>query len=202
MARMSPPTLDEKVVPVLGPDALGKLRSDCSGDRFEDLRDSAIMAFLLDTGARLAELVALRTVDVDRKAGAALVTGKGRRERRVYFTPATALAIDRYLRKGRAKHTQKADVAFWLGHSGPLTDNGVAQMLNRRGRAAGLGRIHAHQFRHTFAHDMKSAGLGDDELMALAGRRSPQMLARYGASARAERAEASYRRITEGKERP
>ena len=96
MARMSPPTLDEKVVPVLGPDALGKLRSDCSGDRFEDLRDSAIMAFLLDTGARLAELVALRTVDVDCKAGAALVTGKGRRERRVYFTPATALAMDRY----------------------------------------------------------------------------------------------------------
>ena len=75
-------------------------------------------------------------------------------------------------------------------------------MLNRRGRAAGLGRIHAYQFRHTFAHDMKAAGLGDDELMALAGWRSPQMLARYGASARAERAEASYRRITEGKERP
>ena len=78
------------------------------------------------------------------------------------FTPATALAIDRYLRKGRAKHPQKADVAFWLGHSGPLTDNGVAQMLNRRGRAAGLGRIHAHQFRHTVGTWFVNSGVSSE----------------------------------------
>ena len=199
MVRMSPPSLDEKVVPVLGADAIAALFKTCASDRLEDLRDLALMRFLLDTGTRLGEMVGLAVADVDVKAGAAVVTGKGNRSRRVYFTPDTAAAIARYRRRCRDTHPAAGTGALWLGSRGPLRDNGVAQMLNRRGRAAGLGRVHAHQFRHTWAHTMKSAGMADDETMALAGWRSPQMLARYGRSALSERAEAAYRRITEAK---
>jgi len=52
-------------------------------------------------------------------------------------------------------------------------------MLTRRGRDAGV-RVHPHMFRHTFAHLWKAAGGSDDDLMRLAGWRSPQMCSAMG----------------------
>ena len=198
MAKMTAPTLEEKLVPIIDEAHMKRLRATCSTDAFVDLRDLAIIGFLADTGARLAELVGLRTTDIDLKGLTAVVTGKGSRDRRVYFTAATGATLDRYRRKARGQHPLAGESAFWLGHRGIMTDSGIAQAIEKRGLEAGLGRVHAHQFRHTFAHAMKASGMPDDEVMALAGWRSPQMLARYGASARSQRAEASYRRITDG----
>jgi len=35
---------------------------------------------------------------------------------------------------------------------GPLTGNGIGQLVERRGMLVGLPGLHPHQFRHTFAH--------------------------------------------------
>ena len=74
-----------------------------------------------------------------------------------------------------------------------MSDSGAAQIIARRCREAGLPRLHAHQFRHTFAHEWRMAGGDPNDLMRLAGWRSPQMLARYGASAADSRARANYK---------
>jgi hypothetical protein len=60
---------------------------------------------------------------------------------------------------------------------------GLVRMLERRGREAGLPRLHPHQFRHTFAHQWLAEGGGETDLMRLAGWKSRAMLQRYGASA-------------------
>jgi site-specific recombinase XerC len=118
----------------------------------EARRDTALIMLLLDSGGRLAEIAEMHVVDVDFDLGVAMVLGKGWRERALPFGQKTAVALDRYLRV-RARHPQAASARLWLGLRGRLTASGISQVLLRRGREAGRpGRLHPHQFRHTFAH--------------------------------------------------
>jgi site-specific recombinase XerD len=172
MARVKPPIVPEE--------GLQRLLAACAGKTFDARRDTAIVMFLLDTGARRAELAGLRVADLD--LDVALVPGKGRRERALPFGRNTAVALDRYLRV-RARHKLTGLPWLWLGRAGPLTAYGVLQILRRRGAQAGLPGLHAHQLRHTFAHAWLAQGGGETDLMRLAGWKSRAMLGRYGASA-------------------
>jgi integrase len=148
----------------------------------------------LASGVRLGEMAGIRVDDLSLDEGAVLVYGKGDRARWVSFGDRTTVALDRYLRE-RMRHRGAERPELWLGPRGPLTDSGISQVLRRRAKLAGVDDLHPHRFRHTFAHRWLAAGGTEGDLQELAGWRSPQMLARYGASARSERARAAYRRI-------
>jgi len=68
-------------------------------------------------------------------------------------------------------------------------------MLRRRGIQAQVEDVHPHRFRHTWAHKWLAAGGQEGDLQALAGWESQQMIGRYGASAKAERARAAHKRL-------
>jgi len=72
--------------------------------------------------------------------------------------------------------------------------NGIYQMIARRGRQAGVDAW-THRFRHHFSHTWLDRGGAEGDLMELNGWSSPQMLRRYGASARSARARRTYDRI-------
>ena len=85
-----------------------------------------------------------------------------------------------------------------MNNRGPMTANGIYQMIARRGRRCGVDAW-PHRFRHHFSHTWLDRGGAEGDLMELNGWSSPQMLRRYGASARSARARRTYDRIMTGR---
>ncbi|HEY2203794.1 MAG TPA: tyrosine-type recombinase/integrase [Pseudonocardia sp.] len=197
LAGLSAPSIPDEPVAVLSEQQISSLLSTMNSKDFEDRRDTAIVRLFLDTGMRLSEMAGLTVADIDLDSDVALVLGKGRRPRACPFGDKTGQAIERYLRE-RSKHKITRNAQLWIGGRGAMTDSGISQMLRRRARQAGIEHLHPHMFRHTFAHRWLAEGGQEQDLMRLAGWRSREMLARYGASAADQRAREAHRRLNLG----
>ena len=205
MAGLHPPKVAGKLVPVFPAAELARLQAACAGRGFAERRDAAIIAVLTASGIRLSELAGIRCCpddprhsDLDLGQREITVHGKGGKPRIVKISYDAARAVDRYLR-ARARHPQAWQPWLWLGagNRGPLTASGIYQAVARRGRQCGI-QVWPHRFRHHFSHTWLERGGPEGDLMELNGWSSPQMLARYGASARSARARRAYDRIMTG----
>ena len=202
MARLRAPQVTVTAVPVFTSGELSELEKACQGRSFAARRDAAIIAVFTATGIRLSELAGIHyhpgdpaRSDLDLQAREIRIRGKASKPRTVKIGHQAARSLDRYIR-ARTRHAQAWRPQLWLGanNRGPLTATGIYQIVARRGRQAGVD-VYPHRFRHHFSHTWLDRGGAERDLMELNGWTSPQMLARYGASARGARARRSYDRI-------
>jgi integrase/recombinase XerC len=190
MLRVRQPKTPKRLIPIIRDEDTKKILDTCKGKDFVQLRDEAIIRLLYNTGARLSEVANLALGDVDLALDTVSFHGKGAKDRRVRIGPKTARALSRYLR-ARGSHKGFGLANLWLAVRGaqPLNANGVKLMLKRRGLRAGVDGVHAHRWRHTYAHEWKLAGGDTGDLMLVLGWTSEDMPRHYGASAAAERAQ-------------
>lgn len=131
---------------------LEKLR-DCCKSRTKAIdakRGLAIIETLLSTGCRVGELVGLKISDVDFQNKSAIVFGKGKKERRVYFTERAMMRINDYL-KERGDDGEKWLFVSTDKQRNRLLISGVEIFLREIGRESGVNNVHPHKFRRTAA---------------------------------------------------
>jgi integrase/recombinase XerD len=164
------PRFEKRPIDIISDDDFRALLRSCD-DRSSarDRRDTAILMFLFDTGVRVGELVALKKDDLDMKARKARVVGKGRKWRTVFFSPQTAVALQRHLQRLQARDKQSPLVfCGWAGRQ--FSTYGVNHMIAKRAERAGVkSRVNPHTFRHTFATNYLRMGGDASSLQRILG---------------------------------
>ena len=113
MASVRAPKVPELPVPVVADEDLRELLLACHGEKFEDVRDTALLRLMIDSGARLSEVIGIRRADLDLDERTVTVIGKGRRRRTVPFGPNTAEAFRRYVPAERITLVPRARRCGW-----------------------------------------------------------------------------------------
>jgi integrase/recombinase XerC len=141
----------------------GALVEQPHGDRFQALRDRAILETLYATGLRVSELAQLKMEQWAPPADTIQVFGKGKKERVVVLGPPARQSLTAYLPARRAllQRTKRSGEThlFVNRRGGPLSDRSVRRLLDKYARSLGLSQ-HAspHTLRHTFATHLLDRG--------------------------------------------
>jgi len=160
-------------------DALGLVRTMAAGGKKRDL---AIVEIFLNTGVRVAELVAICWRDVKTSPNKGVLeirAGKGRKWRTVALnkTARRAFAVLKTLAGGRVE--SDARVFRSQREGGDLSIRGVESMVARYGAKAGLPGLHPHALRHTYAYRLIEQGVDIVTIARLLGHKSVQTTMRY-----------------------
>lgn len=148
--RVKPIKTDIKHVPTFSKPQLKRLLAQPDRSTFTGYRDYVIMLALLDTMARISELLALKTSDIDWQRGLIRVSGKNRKDRFVPFQNTLRRHLRAYLEiRGLLDH----DYVFVTIDNEPISKRTVQQEIDKYGKAAGITdvRVSPHTFRHTGA---------------------------------------------------
>jgi len=129
-------------------------------------RDKAIILTMYSAGLRISELVSLNMKALSGNMESARITGKGDKERVVFFSEEAREAIQGYLPEREAririaglKGADLAGALFVSTKGRSISVSGVRWIIRQYALVSGLGKnIHPHSFRHSFATHMVNAG--------------------------------------------
>ena len=153
-------------------EALELMRDSC-----ENPRDLALIDILASTGMRVGELVKLNRSDIDFQNRECIVTGKGNKQRIVYFDARTKIHLQNYLRE-RTDSDNALFVTLLAPHK-RLQISGVEIRLRQIGRALNMTKVHPHKFRRTLATMAIAKGMPIAQVQHLLGHQSLDTTLQY-----------------------
>jgi integrase len=127
----------------------------------------------VDTGLRRSEILELTWADVDWSERQVLVRKSKNADWRVVPLTDRAFGSLQALRQKAAKaKAQRLDNRIF--HT-----KDIGKSLDDAGAQAGIGHVHFHQLRHTFATRLRDRGVPLDRIKELLGHKSMVMVLRY-----------------------
>lgn len=146
-------------------------------DHCDNPRDLALIDLLASTGMRVGELVKLNRGDIDFDGRECIVTGKGDKQRRVYFDARTKIHLRKYL-DSRMDENPALFVSL-LSPYDRLQISGVEIRLRRIGRELSIPKVHPHKFRRTLATMAIDKGMPIEQVQHLLGHQSLDTTLQY-----------------------
>ncbi|MGH7921995.1 MAG: tyrosine-type recombinase/integrase [Candidatus Dormibacteraceae bacterium] len=167
--RITLPKVEQRLPKPLPPEELAHLLASLPQETERELRDRALVHFLISTGCRISEALALDRPDVPGEGNRVIVTGKGAKQRAVYLTDDARAALDAYLRI-RAD----ACLALFINFDRSIADDrgrrltaaGARHVVNQIRRHLGIWSFRSpHVARHTAATSLLEVTGGDVRLV-------------------------------------
>ena len=190
MQNIKPPKKEEKIIRPFSQQDIDNLLLLCSGNRFVDLRNKAIILMFLDTGLRLSELAKIQRTDLNSECEIIKVMGKGAKERVVRIGKTAQKALLRYL-----LNRQDAYPCVWVTEERkPLSAAGIQIAIKKLCHRAEItdAKCGPHTFRHTFATMALKNGANVFYVQALLGHSTLMMTRKYAATIDSETAVNSH----------
>lgn len=153
-------------------EALEQMRDHCS-----NVRDLALIDLLSSTGMRVGELVKLNRSDIDYQNRECVVTGKGDKQRKVYFDARTKIHLQKYVES--RSDTNEALFVSLLAPCNRLQISGVEIRLRQLGRELNIPKVHPHKFRRTLATMAIDKGMPIEQVQHLLGHQSLDTTLQY-----------------------
>jgi len=153
-------------------ESLEQMRDHC-----DEIRDLALIDLLASTGMRVGELVKLNRDFIDFQNRECIVTGKGDKQRKVYFDARTKIHLSRYLNE-RTDNNPALFVSL-LAPYDRLQISGVEIRLRRLGRELNMPKVHTHKFRRTLATMAIDKGMHIEQVQHLLGHQSLDTTLQY-----------------------
>ncbi|MDD2238567.1 MAG: tyrosine-type recombinase/integrase [Bacilli bacterium] len=137
-----------------------------------NVRNRLILELLFATGIRVSELVNIKINNIDIGLRQIKVSGKGNKERIVYFGSYCEDAIKNYFNNARdiLLKDKISPYLFINNRGGNLTDRGIRLIIDNIIKASALKiKITPHTFRHSFATIMLNEGCNIKSVQELLG---------------------------------
>jgi len=191
MENIRPPRIPSLIVKPFSRQDIDNLLSLCSGNRFLDLRNRALILIFLDTGLRNREMAGINLKDVNFDRETIRVTGKGARERVVRFGKTAQKALLKYLLSRNDNHP-----CLWVTEERrPLTAAGIQTTIKKLCQRAEIvdAKRGPHSFRHTFGTQALINGADIREVQSLLGHSTLKTTLTYVATVNSEQAIKTHR---------
>ena len=150
-------------------------------------RDEALFSFLYASGCRISEALSIKVRDLDFASGQVLITGKGNKQRFVFFGKSVAEILQAYLPLRQQVVTKEGTdtEALFIDYKGnALTARGATWILKQYKMNAHIDKnVTLHTFRHTFATHVLEGGAdirAVQELLGHAGLSTTQIYTHVG----------------------
>ena len=142
-------------------------------------RDRAMVSTLLFCGIRKGELLGLKVTDINLERRIMTVSGETSKSKRTKILPInTRLAMDLEDYLQQRKHLKTPQLFVSLNNDKGISIHGLKHWVNRLRKLSGV-RFHLHRFRHTFASNLATKGIGAIQLQKLLGHTDLRMTQVY-----------------------